>query len=409
MSDPTNGSRRLLLLSTVGVLYFSEGFPYGIFAELLPLYLRDQGASLTRIGLVTAAGAAWTLKFLWAPLVDRYGSYRRWITGCLLVLIATEAGLGLVSPHRHWFWMLLILLAAASATQDVAIDAYAVARSDSRTVGPINSMRIAAYRAAMIVAGGGLAMVAGRYGWKTTFFLAAAVSAACMVTALRAAPVRGRSTAQPLRDLRAWLQSGTSAAVVLIALLYRFGDSLLSPMIKPFWIDRGYAISEAGTATAGLGMLCTVIGGVVGGLWLVRLGLYRSLLIFGVLQLGSNAGYALAATFGATRIWMYSALVVENLSYGLATAAFLSYFMSACDRRNAATGFALLTAIYGFSRLVAGSMSGVLADHLGYSAFFWLTLAAGGPGLALLGLLRTRIELTQREASETAAAEPAAH
>ncbi len=371
------------LLALICALYLAEGLPYGIVSELLPLYLRTRGVPLAEIGLLGTIGLAWTLKFLWAPLVDGLWSYTTWVRGSLVAVSAALVAIGFGGlAGSPIFWAAAVALALASATQDVAIDAIAVERSTPENVGFVNSARITAYRTAIILAGGGLAAVAGRWGWETAFSVGAAIAIVCLASTLLIRDDRARrATLSPLPALRRWLARPDMATILGVALLYKLGDYTLQQMIKPFWVDSGYGITEIGTATTVIGIGCTILGAIAGGIWVARRGLGRSLVELGVIQLASNAMYAIAASTGAGRLAMYSASIVENLAGGLGTAAFLSFLMTRCDRDDAATEFALLTALMGLSRSIAGTTSGLLAQSLGFVAFFWLTMALGVPGL----------------------------
>jgi PAT family beta-lactamase induction signal transducer AmpG len=387
----------IALLAGVGALYFAEGFPYGVVTELFPVYLRAQGVGLGEIGLLSAAGLAWTLKFLWAPVVDRTGSYRAWIRGALVAISIALASVGyLPLDTTGAFWFVAAFICIASATQDIAIDALAIDRSSSDTVGLINSMRITTYRLAIIAAGGGLALIADAHGWKPAFLAAGAISVAAIVPTFFVGESKRETSHEPLlHGLRDWLARPEAGMVVAMAFLYKLGDSALAPMVKPFWVDAGYPIGEIGTATTVIGISFTIVGGIVGGLYITKVGLLRSLLHLGVLQMASNAGYAVAALFGASRPLMYTAAVFENFAGGLGTAAFLSFLMTVCEKRRAATEFALLTALYGLSRTVAGSVSGFGAEALGYVAYFAVTLALGVPGLVVV--VRNRQSIARAE------------
>jgi PAT family beta-lactamase induction signal transducer AmpG len=396
MSEPRGqlpANRALLLL--VGSLYFAEGMPYGIVSELLPLYLRERGVPLAEIGFLGTIGLAWTLKFLWAPLVDGLGSYAGWMRGALLTVSAALLVIGFGGEAGSpLFWAAAAALALASATQDVAIDAIAVAVSNPVNVGVVNSTRITTYRAAIIVAGGGLAAIAGSWGWHAAFSAGAVLALACIVsTRYITQELVPRTTLSPLPALRRWLARPDMPTILAVALLYKLGDSTLAHMIKPFWVDSGYGVAEIGTATTVIGIGCTIIGAIAGGLWVGKRGLGRALVELGVIQLASNATYAVAAATGAGRVSMYSASVVENLAGGMGTAAFLSFLMTSCDREDPATEFALLTAIMGLSRSLAGTVSGVLAQSLGFVAFFWLTMALGVPGLIAAVRAKSRSEV----------------
>jgi len=383
---PRSFSGRFVLL-TAGVLYFSEGLPFGLVNELFPLYLRTHGVALAEIGMLSAVGFIWTAKILWAPLIDRLWSYRTWMSGALVVLVATTvAFVAGGSPLGIAFWILVTLMVTASATQDIAIDAYTITITPSRLLGPVNSIRVTTYRIAMILAGGGLAVVATVLGWRVAFGCAAFLFVV-LLAFTRTLPSVERGNVEHVEvigGVRRWLNRPDAALLVALVLLYRLGDSAIIPMIKPFWIDNGFSVAEVGSVTTGAGILLTIAGAWAGGWVVARKGIFRALLWLGIAQAASNAGYALLATTHAGRAGFYAAAVIENFSGGLGTAAFLAFLMRLCDKEFAATEYAILSALFAFSRSAAGAVSGELATVMGYAGFFWLTLLLGAPGIALL-------------------------
>ncbi|MGA7614022.1 MAG: MFS transporter [Thermoanaerobaculia bacterium] len=378
------------------LFYFSEGLPFGVVNELFPLYLREKGVSLHDIGLLSIPALAWTLKFFWSPLVDRYGSYRRWIAGALGGITISIAFFALTgSTSGAFFWSAVTLLAVGSATQDIAVDAYTIRATPRKDLGWVNSIRITAYRVAIIAAGGGMAALASFTSWRTSFRVAAMVAAAILFCTLTLVPPdRGEASQRSLvRGLADWLTRPNAAILLALVLLFRIGDSALAPMIKPFWVDRGYSAAEIGTVTTVIGVTFTILGGIAGGWVVTRIGIYRSLLWLGIVQMLSNGGYALVAMTGAGRIPIYSAAIVENFTGGLGIAAFLAFLMAICDRRYAATEYALLSALFGLTRSIAGAISGYSAEALGYADYFWLTVLLGAVPLLLLPVARRAIEL----------------
>jgi PAT family beta-lactamase induction signal transducer AmpG len=378
-----------------GVLYFSEGLPYGIINELAPVYLRINHVRLEEIALLSSVGLPWTLKVFWAPLVE-FGTYRRWIAGALLVLTILMASLAVLSPVSPIFWIVLIALAVASATQDIAVDAFTIRATPSDMLGPVNSLRVMAYRAAIMVGGGGLAALAGYAGWSAAFYTAAALTAGLLAFTFFVVPDdRAEKSQRPgfFDDLSQWLTRPRAGAIVAMVLLYRLGEFAIVPMIKPYWVDRGYSVTEIGTITTVVGVTVSVAGAVLGGLFISRFGLYSGMLWLGLSQVVSNIGYGVVSSAGAGRWAIYAAAVLENLGFGLGTAAFLAFLMSVCDKKRAATEYALLTALFGVTRSLMGSASGWLAHHMGYAPYFWLTVALGVPALFLLPTIREDVEL----------------
>lgn len=374
------------------LFYFSEGLPFGIVNELLPLYLRSEGVSLTQIGLLSTVRLAWTLKFFWSPLVDAFGSYRHWITGALAA-ITTALGLMALLPlvGTAMFWLVATLLAVGSATQDIAVDAFTITATEKKWLGIVNSIRVTLYRVAMIAAGGGLAALADRFGWPAAFGTAAAAAATLLVLSLLIPTQErtGTETFGVIQGLRLWLAQPKALALLSLALLYKLGDSSLNPMVRPFWVDRGFSLTEIGLAISTVGLGATIVGAWIAGVAVARNGLYPSLVWFGVFQIASNVVYAtIAHTPASTEPVLYGASIVESLTYGLGTGTFLAFLMAICDRTRAATEFALLSALFGLSASLVGSVSGWLSDVLGYAPYFWITVVLGLPGLALLPVVR---------------------
>lgn len=388
-----NDRPRWFIPTLAAGLYFAQGFPFGVANYTLPLYLSVQNISATEIGLLTTIGLAWTLKVFWAPVVDLYGTYRRWISVSLIALTGLLMMLGMVPPAGMAFWIIASLLALASATQDIAIDALTIRITPRELLGPVNSARVAAYRIAIIAAGGGLAVVSDFVGWSSAFFVAAGWTLVLLFL-LTFVP-EGEGEAQrhqnPLRALWQWLLRPRALLLLVVIFLYRLGDSALIPMIPKYWAVRGFSASEIGTVTTTLGMLFTIAGAIAGGAFVARRGIYSALIWLGILQMLSNVGYAWVASTSATRPGLYTASSVEQFTSGLGTAAFLSFLMSICDKENAATEYAMISAIFGLSRTVAGAASGFGVDALGFAPYFWLTVALGIPGLLLLPMIRARV------------------
>lgn len=395
MTDKT----RWTLPFLISILYFSQGFPFGIFDRTLNLYLSVEKVPLASIGLLSSVGLAWTLKVFWAPLVDAFGTYRTWITGSLALLCVSLAMFGFTPAASTMFWIAAVLLAVASATQDIAIDALTIRITPDERIGIVNSVRVTSARIAFIAAGGGLAVLADRTGWRGAFLVAAIVPllVIVLVTVFVQRDAGGVERQEnPVRALRVWLARGSALPLLAVVMLFRLGDSALRPMVAPYWISRGFSASEVGNVTTTLGMICVILGAISGGIFVSRYGVFRGLLWLGLLQMASNLGYAVVASTGAGRPGLYGAAVAEAFCDGLGTAAFLSFLMYICERDNAATEYALLSALFGLSRTIIGSVSGFLAQDLGYARYYWLTAALALPGLAILPLIRARLAVEKR-------------
>jgi len=374
--------------------------PFGIVTELMPSFLRVHHVSLIGIGSLSAVGIFWTLKVLWSPLVDSFGTYRRWITTAVLVMTAILAAFA-VTPETvaGQFWILITIFVIASATQDIAIDAFTIRITPTEMLGPVNSIRVAAYRIALLVGGGGLAALVDWAGWHAAFGAGAAILAVILVLTLWLPDDRGERTRKQnlLRDLAQWARRPKAGVLLAIVFLYRLGELAIVTMIKPYWIDRGYSPGEVGTITTTVGVIISVAGAIAGGAIVARIGVWRALLWLGIAQTMSNLGYAIVATIDAGRWAIYAAAAVENFGFGLGTAAFLSLLMSLCDRERAATEYAMLTATFGLTRALIGPLSGWIAQNLGYATFFWSTVFFGIPALLLLPLVRGVVTPSESE------------
>ncbi len=369
--------------------------PFGIAYDVWPVFFRVHGVSLREIGFMSLLSLPWTWKLLWAPLVDRFGTRQHWITAALFVLGATT--LALVpqdaSNPSYLMWALLLLFTTASATQDIAIDAYAVDVSTPDTVGSINGTRVSAARAAYFVGGGGFLMLADFTGWGLLWVMLAVVFFGLAVVGWASPRVALDSSKRrhAIRPVLQWIFRWRMVPVVLFILLYKVGDSTLGRMVKPFWVDRGYSLTEIGFISVTLGTILTILGALTGG-WIVnRIGIFKSLLWLGLAQMVSNLGYVLFAAVALPRESIYVASVIESFTQGLGTAAFLSFLMNLCDKEHAATQYAVLSAMFALTRDVAGAFTGIGVESLGYAVFFALTTALALPGLALLPAIRPRI------------------
>jgi MFS transporter, PAT family, beta-lactamase induction signal transducer AmpG len=387
----------------VAVLYFAEGFPFGIVNDALPVFFRIHGIRLADIGLLSLVGLPWTLKFLWAPAVDLLGRRRTWVVGCQVLLSLGLVAILVVDPSRvgPTLWAVLLGLALLSATQDIAVDAYTIELLDEAEMGPANGMRVTAYRVALIAAGGLFVALAGLIGWPAAFGGAAAVMGACAVLSCRmphatahpdagaAATTRIGALEQAVwKPLQQFFGHPGFPSVMLFVLTFKLGDMALGPMVRPFWVDRHFTPVQIGAVPGTLGVVGTILGALLGGGLTARWGIFRALWVLGIAQAASNLVYALAATLPPSAPLMYAASIVESFCGGLGTAPFLAFLMSICDKAHAATQYALLSALFGLTRVVAGMVSGWATEEIGYAAYFALTFFLAWPALLLLPWVR---------------------
>ena len=384
------GTRRKL--SWVALLYFAEGLPFGMVLDNFPVYFRLHGVSLGMIGALSLLRTPWWAKVFWSPLVDQIGERRQWIQGALIVMAAAllaVAGLP-ATPVGALLVLALFTFTIAAATQDVAIDAYTIELLAPGEEGVANGVRVSAYRAALVFAGGVLVALAGRAGWPVTFAIAA-VGLLALGLKIGRSPLTAHRPQPPrvwARSLQAWVSRPGAIPVFLFVLLYKLGDMAMGPMVKPFWVDRGLSLGEIALISTTVGVAASVAGALVGGVVTSRAGIFRSLWLLGLLQAVSNLGYATAAWTGAGRPGIYAASLAESFTGGLGTAAFLAFLMNVCDKQQAATQYALLSALFNLSGSLAGALSGVGASRLGYGAYFALTFVLALPAYALLPWVR---------------------
>ncbi len=380
-------------LRWVSLLYFVEGLPFGIVYDALPVYFRLHGVSLRQIGLLSLLELPWSIKVLWSPLVDRLGNPRRWILGALFVLAGAHLAIPVfdASQAGPWLWFVLLLLTTASATQDIAIDGAFVRLLKPGEEGVANGVRASAYRVAILVGGGGMLLLLRFTGWSWIFAAAAALFILLAVLSAQA-PVTEPPPHRPLkewgRSLWLWLRRPSALFVFAFILLYKLGDQSMGRMVSAFWLDRGMRPEEIGFMTTMVGSFVTMAGALAGGWYTSRKGIFSGIWVLGLTQAFSNLGYAGVAYFNLGRPFLYGASLFESFTQGLGTAALLAFLTRSCDKEHAATQYALLSAIFGFTRTAARAASGWATEMLGFSSFFALTFLLSFPAYAFLPWVR---------------------
>ena len=387
------GTRRKLWW--VGLLYFAEGLPFGFVVDNFPVYFRVHGVSLIDIGFMSLLTAPWSAKFLWSPLVDQLGQRRHWIAGALLVMAAALVALPTLppAPVAGMLLVLLLLFTTAAATQDIAIDAYTIELLEPGEEGVANGVRVSAYRAALIAGGGVLVALAAWLGWSGAFWIGAGffVLLGLVVMQLPATDHRPQPPGEWARELAAWLARPGSIGLFLFVFLYKLGERALGPMVKPFWVDRGLSLGEIALVSTTFGVAASIAGSMVGGLYTSRRGIFHGLWVLGLIQAGSHFGYATTAWLGLGRWAIYASSLLESFCAGLGTAAFLSFLMNVCDKRQAATQYALLSAMFNLSGTLVGGFSGLGATRMGYGSYFAFTSLLALPAYLMLPWIKGRI------------------
>ncbi len=409
------------------MLGFASGLPLALSGSTLQAWATVEGVPLQEIGFLTLVGSAYTLKFLWAPLVDRYvppvlGRRRGWMLVTQALLALTIMVMGLLSPSEALkpLALLGLLVAFLSATQDIAFDAYCtdVLHKEERGAGA--AVKVLGYRLAMIVSGGlafiladsglhwGEHVLVPPLGWGRTYVLMGVFMLLCALATLAApepdhvalAPRRLReAVVEPLSE---FFSRRGALAVLLLIVLYKLGDAFAGALSTTFLLrGAGYTPTEVGAVNKVMGIAATIVGALAGGAVMARWSLYRSLMCFGVLQGVSNLAYWLIAV-SPRNLWLMAAGVgLENLCGGLGTAAFVGLLMALCRQRFSATQFALLSGLSAVGRTyLAGPLTPPLVQELGWPGFFLVTVAIAVPGLLLLHALRGRIEAMVREGED---------
>ena len=386
---------------------FTSGLPLYLLLNLLPAWLRSEGVDLVTIGFFALVQFPYTWKFLWSPLLDRYplsrlGRRRSWALLTQIGLLISICLFGLLSPQKNMgeiLWV-AVLLALFSATQDISLDAYRRELLSEEELGLGNSIHVNAYRIAGLVPGSLSLILADILPWSYVFWITAAFMLPGMVMiALVKEPLQRHLTPRTLREavvepFQEFVgRKGVQGALVILAFifLYKLGDSLCTALATPFYLDMGFSKTDIGIIAKHAGLWPAVTGGLLGGLWMVRLGINRALWVFGVVQLVSILGFAWLAQLGPQEVIgvdqkLSLALVigVEALGVGLGTAAFVAFIARATHPAYTATQFALFTSLAAVPRTFINASAGWFVKELGWFDFFWLCFFLALPGMALL-------------------------
>ena len=381
------------------------------FASGLPLYLTGQGRALqawmtvenvdlTTIGLFSLVGLPYSFKWVWAPLLDRYvppflGRRRGWLLILQIALMVAIAWMGFQDPSDglQTVAIIAVLIAFFSASYDVAYDAYKIDVLDEREMGAGAAMNVLGYRIALLVTGAAALAMAERIGWNNVYFILAGRLLVSILTTFRApeavvqiAPPASLRDAVVLPFQEFFSRVGVKRAFAVLAfiVLYKLSDYFAQSMATPFLLRTGFTQTEIGAIAGGIGLGATIVGVIAGGSMVARLGINRSLWVFGALQAASNLMYYLLSVVGQNRSMLVATMVVENFCTGLVTAGFVAFLMSMCSVKFSATQYALLSSLMAASRDILVAPAGGIAESTGWPKFFLLTLIAGIPGLAML-------------------------
>jgi len=399
-------SRKMVVALFMG---FSCGVPLMLTLSVLQAWMKQEGVDLSVIGAMSLVGIPYTIKFLWAPILDRFtlpflGRRRGWLLLIQIALMFTIAAMALLHPARNPMWVAIAALIVAffSASQDIVVDAYRREDLTDAELGLGSALYVNGYRFGLLIVSGGGLILADRIGFSAVYL----VMSLCMIpgiltTAKTPEPplIQGAPSTMkeavwlPLKD---FFSRNGAMAILAFILLYKIGDTMATAMTVPFFLDIGFTNSEIGTIVKLFGFWAIVAGAFLGGVILLRIGIYQGLWLFGIFQAVSTAGLMILASVGYSVSFLAMVIIGENLASGMGTSAYTAFMASMTNRRFTATQYALLSSIMGVPRVLLAAPTGWIAQNVGWMGFFGLCMLLAVPGLLLL--LRFK---TWQTASET--------
>jgi MFS transporter, PAT family, beta-lactamase induction signal transducer AmpG len=422
-------SRKMAALIFLG---FGSGLPLFLTSKALQAWMSTAGVEKGIIGLMSIVALPYSLKFLWSPLFDRFrlpllGHRRGWLIAMQVALMGAIAWLSRQDPtslkqvgkvsqevcvsagfFQGWcetwqtlsslsvspFFLVAMVVALLSATQDVNVDAYRTDVLKQSELGAGAAVFVTGYRLALIITGAVAFMLADKMPWTNVYLLLSILMGVGIVATVMApepqvqpqAMTLNQAVVKPFQEFYQRLGGGKLVAVLTFMVLYKFGDALLNNMATPFLLETGFSQTAIGAVQGGMGIAATIVGTLVGGSIFSKIGINRSLWVFGGLQALSNVAYWALALAGKNEALMTVAINIENFCGGLGNAGFLGFMMSLCNPKFSATQFALLSSLMAVSRDILVAPAGKWAESLGWGNFFLMTIAAALPGLLLLPL-----------------------
>ncbi len=387
-------SRRMLTAFMMG---YACGLPFDITKTVLKAWMTDQGVDLRVIGLFTLVGLPYALKFIWAPLLDRFafslfGRRRGWMLLFQSALVLAIMGLGHTDPTTGpWLVALAALLVTFfSASQDIVVDAYRREDLADNELGLGSALYFYGFRIGMLVAGSGGLILADRISYQAVFLiLAACLLPGIFTTLLTPEPPMLHGMPRNFKEaviepFVEYFQRRDALWMLAFILLYKLGDNIAASMTTPFYLDIGFTKTEIGAVVKLFGFWSVSAGGLIGGIIIIKMGIHRSLWLFGILQGLSTAAFAFLAHVGNHLPALAGVVSFENFSAGMGTAAFMAFMASLANQRFTATQYALLTSLMRIPDVGVSSLSGFLAQSVGWFSFFVICALIAIPGLLLL-------------------------
>jgi PAT family beta-lactamase induction signal transducer AmpG len=392
------------------VMAAASGYPNQLTESALQAWLKDAHVSNTTIGVMSYVALPYLLKFLWAPFIDRFplpllGRRRGWILLTQILLALTIALFALQNPAAALLPVAVCAVAIVffSATQDIAFDAYRTDVSLPSERGPAAAATNLGYRTAAWLASAVALVVADYFGWRLAFLILAGIMLLfCMATWRAPEPANPQQPPRSLREsvvmpLRELLASPGAAALLLVVLLFKIGDAFAMKLFTPFMLDVGFTKTEIAVIVKLLFTGGALVGAVLGGIVMVRLGLLRSMLVFGVSQAVTNLLYCALAASGKSYALMVTAVVIEHVAGAMGNIALVALIMALCDVRYSAFQYALLSSIALLPRYGLGFPAGWVADHWGWYLYYVVSFFVALPGLLIVWMNRNRIEALDQQ------------
>ena len=389
-------NRRMLICVMTGL---ASGMPLYLLIQLVPAWLRAADVSLAEIGLFALVGLPYTWKFLWAPLMDRIalplGRRRGWMLVAQIGLVLSIGALGYIDPLHETALVAVFasVIAFLSATQDVAIDAYRREILPDEELGIGNAIHVQAYRIASLVPGSLSLILADLLPWVWVFWITAAFMGVGIVLSLSVTEPENfspqpktfrESLIKPFSEYFQRVGWRTAALALFFMVAYKLGDNMATALATPFYLDLGFSMTEIGLVAKHAALWPAIAGGLLGGVFMLRLGINRALWVFGLVQMISILGFAWLASVGPA-LWLLAVVIAfEYLGVGLGTAAFTAFIARESSKAFAATQFALFTALAALPRSLANAVTGFIVEETGWVIFFCLCTLLAIPGLVTL-------------------------
>jgi MFS transporter, PAT family, beta-lactamase induction signal transducer AmpG len=379
------------------IMGFSSGLPLLLTMGVLQAWMKDKNIDLTIVGMVNLVQIPYTWKFIWAPIVDRFrlpflGRRRGWLLISQVCLMLSIMALGFSNPVDHLILMMIMamLVAFFSATQDIVVDAYRREDLPDDELGLGSSLYISGYRLGSMLASGGGLIMADYMSWSAVYTIMAIFMLIGIVTTLftpepkevAGAPVTLKAAV--IEPFVEYFKRNGAIWMLAFILLYKVGDMMASAITIPFYMDIGFTKTEIGAVVKLFGVWAVIIGAIIGGTAIVKLGINRSLWVFGFLQAISTAGFALLARIGHSVLALSGVIAFENFSMGMGNAAFLAFMSSITDKRFTATQYALLSSLMAVPRVIISAPTGYMAKIMGWESFFIFCTLIATPGMLLL-------------------------